>query len=377
MVKKILHICSYYINDAFYNNFFESLSKKGYNNFPYTFADKNQKRKERRLVGQVSYCFNTIDRFFFFKKHRKVWDDINSHRNLLQCDIVHAHSLFSNGYIAKRIWESFGIPYIVTVRYPDVLTFFKYMPHLRKTGKDILLDAKAIIFLSDTYCQYTMKYLLPAERQKILEKTYIIPNGIDDFWIENRLTTNRIAPQKNKLKILFVGKIDKNKNLETLIEICKLLQIDNIEVQLIVAGQIVTTNYNKLIKRYGFIKYVGVCDKNQLLKLYRIADIFILLSHKESFGLVYAEALTQGLPIIYTKGQGFYKQFSEGQVGFGVSDVDPSQAVEAIYKILGNYQEISHRALQLCTKFTWDDIVEKISNIYETKVNNDNNNQTL
>lgn len=38
-------------------------------------------------------------------------------------------------------------------------------------------------------------------------------------------------------------------------------------------------------------------------------------SHKETFGLVYAEAMSQGLPIIYTKNQGFDGQFPDGYVG--------------------------------------------------------------
>jgi len=42
----------------------------------------------------------------------------------------------------------------------------------------------------------------------------------------------------------------------------------------------------------------------------------------ETFGLVYAEALSQGLPVLYTRGQGFDRQFEEGEVGYAVDCFD-------------------------------------------------------
>lgn len=360
----VTHLCSYYINDSFYNLLFKHLSDEGFLNQPYTFANVNQKCKSNDLQGQVSFCFNTIDRFFFFRKHRKVWNDINSFPHLISCDLIHAHSLFSNGYIAYKLWEKKKIPYIITVRYPDVLTFFKYMINLRKIGVKILMHAKAVIFLSPTYQEYTMSYLSKKEQVAIKDKSYIIPIGVDDFWIENRVTNAIHKPRPKSVKLLFVGKVNKNKNLEILIEICKILQKERYKVLLTVAGKIEDCNYYKIFKKYSFVNYVGVCNKYELLKLYRENDIFIMLSHKESFGLVYAEALTQGLPVIYTKGQGFFGQFDENEVGIGVSDKNPREAIKAIHDILENYEEYSQRAIRLCDKFNWNIIVKDLKGIY-------------
>ena len=59
-------------------------------------------------------------------------------------------------------------------------------------------------------------------------------------------------------------------------------------------------------------------DKEELIKLYRDSHIFTMPSITESFGLVYAEAMTQALPVVYTKGQGFDGQFPDGEVGYSV-----------------------------------------------------------
>ena len=59
-------------------------------------------------------------------------------------------------------------------------------------------------------------------------------------------------------------------------------------------------------------------------------------SYTESFGLVYAEAMSQKLPVIYSKGQGFDGQFEEGLVGYHVSPYDVKDIANGILKALEN-----------------------------------------
>jgi glycosyltransferase involved in cell wall biosynthesis len=58
--------------------------------------------------------------------------------------------------------------------------------------------------------------------------------------------------------------------------------------------------------------------KEKLLNNYRNSDIFIMPSYNETFGLVYIEAMSQGLPIIYTQNEGVDGYFKEGSVGYSV-----------------------------------------------------------
>ena len=79
-------------------------------------------------------------------------------------------------------------------------------------------------------------------------------------------------------------------------------------------------------------------------------------SKRETFGLVYVEAMSQGLPVIYTKGQGFDTQFKEGEVGYHVQYNDAEEIAETILKIAKNYKKMSENAIKKSEEFNWEDI---------------------
>ena len=79
--------------------------------------------------------------------------------------------------------------------------------------------------------------------------------------------------------------------------------------------------------------------KDELLKEYRLNDIFVMPSKTETFGLVYAEAMSQGMPIIYTKNQGFDGQFCEGYVGYHVKYNDYRYIAKKISRIYSEYKK--------------------------------------
>ena len=64
-------------------------------------------------------------------------------------------------------------------------------------------------------------------------------------------------------------------------------------------------------------------------------------SFHETFGLVYIEAMSQGLPIIYTKGEGIDGYFKEATVGYSVNPKDVKNIVKKIEMIIHNYNKIS------------------------------------
>lgn len=102
-----------------------------------------------------------------------------------------------------------------------------------------------------------------------------------------------------------------------------------------------------------------------MLKYLRGADIFCMPSHKESFGLAYAEALSQGLPVLYTKGQGFDNQFSDGTVGYAVNDRDHIDLADKIRMAIENYNSLSSNCIKACTKFDWNVISRDLIGVYD------------
>jgi glycosyltransferase involved in cell wall biosynthesis len=85
----------------------------------------------------------------------------------------------------------------------------------------------------------------------------------------------------------------------------------------------------------------------------------------ETFGLGYIEALSQGLPIIYTIGQGVYGYFKEGEVGYATKSNNVNHLVENINKLILNYNDISRRCSIIADKFSWDIISNKYASIYD------------
>ena len=91
-------------------------------------------------------------------------------------------------------------------------------------------------------------------------------------------------------------------------------------------------------------------------------------SIKETFGVVYAEALTQGIPVIYTSGQGFDEQFKNGEVGFSVNCKNINDIKNAILSAYMNYEDIQNRILKLRNVFDWNVISDEYKKLYKELV---------
>ncbi len=89
----------------------------------------------------------------------------------------------------------------------------------------------------------------------------------------------------------------------------------------------------------------------------------------ETFGLVYAEAMSQGLPVIYSKSQGFDGQFEDGTVGHVVNSLDHNDIAEKIIKIFYDYETKSKNCIELFHKFDWKTIACEYLSLYENSGN--------
>lgn len=365
MGRKVLQVCSYYLGTKLYQRLFESLEVGNIQEDAYVFTNhENSTKEEYPQNVRVSKCYNNRDRYVFHLKHLKVLKDIQIKMDINKYNVIHAHSLFSNGYIAYKLYKKYNIPYIVAVRNTDVNLFFKKMIHLRLLGLNILKNAKKIIFISEPYKELTIKKYVPMQYQgEILNKSIIIPNGIDKFWYINKAEIRKFE-EKNNINLIYAGILDSNKNIETTTRACEMLIEKGYEVNYKIIGRITNEKYKEFIKDYSFIEYISHCDKEELINYYRSSDIFVMPSKHETFGLVYAEAMSQGLPVIYTRGQGFDGQFEEGQVGYSVRYDSAEEIADRIIDIVDNYEEISKNCIYEVDRFNWDKIAVEYIEIY-------------
>jgi len=365
---KILNINSYYLSSTVHSEFEKALIERGHTLKTIVPIQNDYKvRDEVNAVVpehvSIIECFNKIDRPFFGVKQKKIMQAINKF-SFDEFDLLHAHSLFTNGYIAYKVYKKFKTPYVVTVRDTDLNIFFKRMVHLRGAGLEILKYASKVIFLSAPYREQLIKKYIPNELKGHLEKkSVIIPNGINKFWLDN---ANSAKTKDEKIiKLIFAGNIIKRKNLERVIKACDLIKLKGYKVEFQVVGKVLDKSVGRKLLNSDLVKLRGRVNKEELIKYYRESQIFVMPSITESFGLVYAEAMSQGMPVIYSKGQGFDGLFKEGEVGYSVDALNIDDIKDKILLVYDDYNKLSNKCIQNVDVFSWEKLVIHYENEYK------------
>lgn len=362
---KVLHICSTYIDRPFYKTMFDSLSKHGVDNMVYVPRWSDKKTDDNVLV--ISRKFNKFEKLLYWGEQRYIFNDIVSRISVDDIDCVHVHRILYGGYAALRLKKKYGIPYIVAIRNSDIYGFMRNMQLYRKHCLDIMLNSSKVIFLSQSYKELVLNKYVPKKYKDVIsEKCVVITNGIDPTFIKGKRELSEIKPMEGKsLRLICIAEIDKNKNSKTIIVACEILKQKGYGVTLTLLGRVVDKNVLKNAISYDFVEYLGVKPKMELIAALRKSDIFVMPSIHESFGLVYAEAMTQGIPVIYTRGQGFDGQFEEGEVGYSVNCFDSQEIADKIELILSDYNNIAARCIDRSQRYSWDNINRKYKEIYD------------
>ncbi|MBM7712761.1 glycosyltransferase family 4 protein [Enterococcus xiangfangensis] len=361
---KVLNLCSYY-NDKFYEKMIDAQIRNKVETLVY-YPRKKQTRFDRESEYVISTeIFDSLDKFFFNRKINKSYGKLTKMIEVNSYDCVHAHTVFSDGAVALKLKSEYNLPYVVSVRNTDVNFFFKYRFLQWRKGLEILKNARYIICLSSTYkdkiLETCKKRNVNINDINIIEKKIrIITNGIDDFFLENQFT--QVSALNQKISILTVGEISKRKNQ---LKVCEAIQKLNFECEYTIIGKIKDKSYFKKIIGYKFVKHVPFLEKKELLEYYRNSDVFILPSLTETFGLVYVEALSQNMPIIYSENEGFDRQFEDGLVGKSVKSLDSIDIKEKIEFILENKNSFDKNFIN-ARKFSWDVITRKQVALYQT-----------
>ena len=330
-----------------------------------------QSQKYTPIVAELSDS-HFLYKFVFPYKVRKKWELLLQNVDLFQIHHVHAATLFSEGALAYQCWKYYGIPYSVAIRGADLNFYLKKMTHLWALGRKIIQHAKKVVFISPS--QEISAFLsspLSKVQELIKEKSVVIPNGLDPFWLQNTIVKHSDQPSK----ILYVGRFDQNKNVELLIDafLRTLSEKPQLELHLIgVGGEKEAVVLEKVKQNPTHLFYHGpIYDLKQLQSRFQDADLFAMISHSETFGLVYMEALTQGLPILYTKGQGVDGVFGNHQVGVGTDVDDVESVAHAIIHLVDHSSEYQKNIATLdFQKFNWETIASQYINFMNNpKVN--------
>lgn len=368
----VLQITNDLSGSSLYKNLFQSLDFLGVDQIVYhPLRDKSRIGKNNVLFecSESRSIYSPIlnrysDRIFYQKKVRKIFNDVEKNVNLAEISFIHAHTWYSDGGVAYLLKKKYNIPYIVAIRSSDIVFFHKFLIWHRTFGLKILENAERIIFISESYHKLFLDKIKPNNLDP--NKIEVIPNGIDQFWLENSRNKIKLASREDyDLQVLYVGQFIKRKNVEKLIKAVALLNKKSIKTQLHLVGDFNKAYFDTgIISNFGFVKLWGeIKDKSELLNVFRKADVFAMPSVNETFGLVYIEALSQGLPILYTKDDGidgFY-------LNVGESVNKPVTAGEIYLKLKIMYESYDSYNLNLNSineNHNWKKIASRYNIIY-------------
>ena len=243
--------------------------------------------------------FDVVFRFWSFIWSPGLFKELKM--NIEEYDIVHAHgyhllSSVYGCYLAKKRRKTFvltGHDMLITDDLPLSARIFKGIYDL-SLGRYLLMNASKMIALTeDQIEQYTKR---GGDKSRIA----VIPNAID---LEKYMSCENPAKDKSGKSLLFVGRLEKYKGIQDVVGMMPALLASEPDVRLTIVGgdSGFRQELEGLSKRLGVsdnIVFTGEVSSEDLLEKYREADIFVLPSRMEGFGIVLLEAMASGLPCV-------------------------------------------------------------------------------
>ena len=239
----------------------------------------------------------------------------------------------------------------------------------------IIRNAKAIISVSKSSKHDIDRFFsLPPG------KSYCVYNGFDNstFSVLKKEETERrlkdIVPT-DELIVLFVGGIDRRKNIVNLVKAVEVLRERwRKDVKLVIAGEYKKLKGIPYLRRReiffeknvkDFVKILGYVDEETLVALYNAASVYVLPSYYEGFGLTILESMACATPVVVTE-----SVWAHEVAGDNVCFVDPDDFVdiaEKIQVVLKN-KKLSNRLIEKgfdnLKRFSWNKTAKETFEIY-------------
>lgn len=377
---KVLHIANDYAGSTVYMNLARELDNLGIEQTIYTpvrgtaTVGNNAiefKCKKSKIIYSSLLNWH-IDRIFYPYKIFKILKDIQKKVDFSQIDFIHAHTWYSDGGVAFFLSKKYNIPFVVAVRSTDFNVFYKKLLYLRSFGRVILEKSKKIILISASSEPKLLELKsLKTSWEKLKNKVITLPNGVSPYWIKNAIVDESLKLKSSGVvNLIYVGTFIKRKKLleiqRAVIELNKNVGQNKVHLHIVGGGGTSEAKVMELIKQHPnhFTYHGKIHDKDELADLYRAADIFVMPSLSETFGLVYVEAMLQGLPILYTANEGIDGFYPES-IGEKVQTPTVQEIAEKLSVMIENLNGYSIPAEALKQNHDWAEIAKQYLSIYE------------
>jgi len=296
-------------------------------------------------------------------------------------DVLHAHSF---GYAHLNLLalrkNLRGTPLVVTPHYhpPETMQGGWARHQLRKVYDRVFADwvfeqADAILFNSRAE-RDSMTHHLPD-----LDKTTVIPNGLHTE-VYKDLPDPRPFREARAIEgpmLLYVGRMAVNKRLEIVINTLPELLEDFPGLKLVIAGPDdgAGSQWEALVERLELGDHVcfeGFLSEEDKMAAFTAADVFVLPSDWEAFGLVLLEAQVCGTPSLVADRGGPQEVIEDGSTGVVVPYGDNEAWMAALRDLLsddGKRERMGRAARERAmTEFNWPIIIDRIEEVYREAI---------
>ncbi len=223
------------------------------------------------------------------------------------------------------------------------------------------------------------------------ERVVVIPPGVDTgrfYPIDRDESREFVGVDPGQQMVLFVGRIEPLKGIDTLLEAIKLLDEQGVlgEPPLylaIIGGDPGETREQRTAEMARLqelcremeighlVTFLGKRDQDTLQYYYSAAEVVVIPSHYESFGLVALEAMACGTPVVASETGGLVFLVRDGETGFHVPADDAAALAERLCDLLEDSslrQTLGDRAAEYAKQYAWPLIADKIVNFYRSLI---------
>ena len=326
-----------------------------------------------------------------YSKHR-VWDHlaefvdgmqdfINEHA--LQYDIIHSHYWLS-GWVAMQLRLTLGLPIVHmshTLGYPKNAAAqlpWEQEPRRRlQVERKVLQGSDALVAESPASKQHMVWHydVDPAD-------VVVIPCGVDMARFQpqdkRRVRADLSLPPTAPI-LLSVGRLQPSKGIDTLLQAAADIRHDYPDVRVLVVGgglddqdERETAELNRLQAlghrlKLTNVQYIKAQPQEKLAQYYAAADVFVMPSHYESFGMVALEAMACGTPVVASEVGGLASTITHDDSGLLVPSGDWRAFAQAISRLLASPQlqsAMRQAGPERARAFAWPLIVENNVRLY-------------
>ncbi|HIF44530.1 MAG TPA: glycosyltransferase family 1 protein [Dehalococcoidia bacterium] len=285
----------------------------------------------------------------------------------LEYDVVHSHYWLS-AWVGRELSQAINVPHVVTFHTLSLIKMQSRAGEIEQTERpvveaEVMATAGRIIAFSP-HERDAMARLYGADARKVS----LVPCGVDlEVFrpLNQKSVRSRLGLNGEKI-LLYVGRVEPIKGLDLLVETAA--QMDSAEgVRMMVVGADVNGDremdrVKQLAKERDMedkIDFVGQVDHDDLALYYNAADVCVVPSYYESFGLVALESMACGTPVVATRVGGLSTIIQHGRTGYLKSWRCPeafANSVEMIISSDGLQQSMGEAARKRAEGMGWDNV---------------------